>query len=114
GPVNAQNGYVRGNILVLENVCLTILQIFGGDSFHGRSLGNAVDIEERSKSHTDTYGYGQVGQYSQSKRCDPDGDVGFRQTNNSSNFPPLSHVVSHDEQHRGKSCQRNKPGQGSS
>ena len=67
-----------------------------------------MDIEKRGEGHADSYSHIQVSKHSKEKSRDPNGNIGFRQAKDRADLPPLSHVVSHHEQNRGKRSQRNK------
>ena len=98
--VNAEDGHVRGNVLVLEDVRLPILQVFARDRLDGRRFSDAVDIEKCCQGHPNSYGYGQVSENGQGECREPDGNVSLRQAKDCANLPPLPHVVGHHEQDR--------------
>src|ERR1700733_14711231 len=99
-PMDAENRYVGGNVLVLKNVRLSVCQVFLRDRRNSRRLRDTVDIEEWRQRHPDSHRYRQIGEDGQGKRCEPNGNIGLRQAKDRSYLPPLPHVVGHHEQDR--------------
>src|SRR5260370_6231078 len=89
GAVNAKDGDVGGDVLVLQDVRLAVGEVLGGDGRDGRGLGDAVDVEECGEGHADSDGYGEVGQHGEGESCDPDGEVGLGVAKDCGDLPPL-------------------------
>jgi len=49
--MNAQDRYIRGDVLVLKDVRLAIFQVFRGHSGNSRCLRDAVDVKQCGEGH---------------------------------------------------------------
>ena len=76
GPVDAEDGDVGWDVLVLKDVSLPVAEIVARDRSDRGGFSDAVDVEQRSERHAHADGDGEIGKHGESKRREPDSDVG--------------------------------------
>src|SRR5690349_2037928 len=81
-PMNAQDLYIRGHVLVLQDVNFSAVDVVVGDRGHGCRFRDASYIKERRERHPDTYCDGEIREDSQREGSGPDRDVGLRESKN--------------------------------
>jgi hypothetical protein len=111
-PVNPEDAHVVGNVLVLEHVRASALDVLVGDLRDGGRLCDAADEEQRSEDHADLHGHGEIGEDGQRESDQPDRDVRPAQFQQLGDLAPLPHVVGNNEQNRREYRERNVRGQG--
>ncbi len=62
GAVDAEDGYICGDVLVLKNVGLAVLKVLRSDGGDRRCFRDAVNVEECGERHTYTDGHREVGE----------------------------------------------------
>ena len=110
-PVNAEDGRVVRDVLVLKNVQAPVFDIVVGHLRNRRGLGHAADEEQRRQDHAGLDGDGQVGENGQREGDQPDADIGFGQAQQLRNLAPLAHVVGDDHQDSRQRRHRDVTGQ---
>ena len=111
--VDAKDGDMRRNVLVLEDMGLAVAEILARDGSDGSGFSDAIDVEESGQRHAHADGNGEVGEHGERKGGQPNRDIRSRQAQDGADFAPLAHVVSHHKENRSESGQGHEAGQGS-
>ena len=104
-PVNAENGHVRRNFLVLQNVRVAFLQIFVRSPRRRWWSRDFADENEGGQYHSGFDRHGEVGENGEKESDQPRADLKPRQLQQLRNFAPLAHVVGNHQQNRGEHSQ---------
>ena len=109
--VNAQDGDVAGNLLVLEDVRPSASDVVLGDARNGRRGRDASDEHQRRDDHAGLDGDRQIREHRQGKRPQPHNAIRPAMLPELRDLAPLAHVVGHDEQDRCEDGHRDEGGQ---
>src|SRR5260370_6566411 len=110
--VDAEDGGIVRNVLVLEDVHAAVFDVLVGDLGNGWGGGNAADEKKCSEDHAGFNSNGEVGEDGECESDEPDADVGFRELQQLRDLAPLSHVVGDDQENPCEHGQRHVPNQG--
>src|SRR6185437_1462236 len=97
-PVDAENGDVRRNFLVLQDVNASLFHICVGNLGDGCGVGDFSDEDQSSHDHAGLNRYGEIGENSKEERCRPCAGFKARELQQFRDFRPLAHVVRNHQQ----------------
>src|SRR5438876_9409326 len=100
-PVNAEDGRVIRNVLVLKDVYTAIFDIVIRDLRYSSCTRHAADEQQRSQYHPGLDRNCKISKHRQRESHEPHTDIRFGKFQQLGNFAPLTHVVGHDDQNPG-------------
>jgi len=96
--MNAENRGVAGDVLILQSMHPSVLNVIVGYLRDSRGACHSRDEEQRRQDHPGLDGHRQIRKHGQPKRYQPHADVSPGQSQQLRNLTPLTHVVRHDNE----------------
>ncbi len=107
--VDAEDGDVVRDYLVLQDVGVAVLHVFVGDGGNGGGFGDFADENEGGEDHAGFDGDGEVGENGEGESDQPDADIERRELQQLRDFFPFAHVVRNHQQDGGEYGERDEP-----
>src|SRR5271168_2156211 len=113
GTVNAKDGDVAGQDLVLKNVKLSLYDVLFGDARDGGGQGHFADVDQRGEDHSGFNGDGKICEDGKEQGYQPYSDLHLWKLENDRDLVPFAHVVADNHQDGGENRQRDESREGS-
>ncbi len=106
--VDPEDGDIRRNFLVLQNVGVAFADVFVGDLAYGGGGRDFADEKQRGENHSHFDGNREIGENGEQEGGQPDSNIETRELQEFGNFAPLAHVVGNDQEYSRQDRKRNK------